>query len=218
MTTRKIKFSEGEYYHVYNRGVDKREIFTDSSDYGKFIQSLYCANSTEPINVNRLPGQGFPLIKKGEPLIDIGAWCLMPNHFHLLVREKTEGGLSKFLSKLQTSYSMYFNTKQKRSGSLFQGMFKAEHITDDNYLKYIYSYIHLNPVKLIQSDWKESGIGDLEKAKQFLKNYEHSSYLDYLGSGRRENMILNTKVFPEYFESVENFENNLLDWLKYRTE
>jgi len=211
MTTRKIKFSEGEYYHIYNRGVDKRSIFNDSNDYNKFIESLYCANSTEPIGKNK----GFPMIIKGETLTYIGAWCLMPNHFHLLVKEKSEGGLSKFLSKLQTSYSMYFNSKYKRNGSLFQGMFKAEHLDEDGYLKYIYSYIHLNPVKLIQSDWKEKGLDDIEKTKEFLNNYKYSSHCDYLNLNRRETKILNKKVFPEYFESVDIFTDEIFSWLKF---
>lgn len=212
---RKIKFSEGEYYHIYNRGVEKREIFMEKSDYSRFILLLYYANLFKPVNIRSVINQGFPSVNREETLVDIGIWCLMPNHFHLLIKEKSDGGLSKFLSKLQTGYSMYFNKKNDRSGALFQGSFKAEHIDSDEYLKYIYSYIHLNPVKLIQSDWKERGISDIEKTKEFLNNYKYSSYPDYLNLNRRENKILNKEAFPEYFDSADIFKEEISDWLNF---
>ncbi len=212
---RKIKFSKGEYYHIYNRGVEKREIFTSESDYNRFVYLLYYANLFEPVNMRSMINQGFPSVNRGETLVDIGGWCLMPNHFHLLVKEKSNGGLSKFLSKLQTGYSMYFNKKNERTGALFQGSFKAEHLNTDEYLKYIYSYIHLNPIKLIQSDWKEKGINDIEKAKEFLLNYKYSSYLDYLNYNREENKIIKKESFPEYFESADVFEKEIFNWLNF---
>ena len=212
---RKIKFSEGEYYHIYNRGIDKREIFMNKYDYERFIQLLYYANMFEPVHIQRLPNQSFPLMRQGLTLTDIGVWCLMPNHFHLLIKVKSDGSLSKFLAKLQTGYSMYFNKKNERSGSLFQGTFKAEHVDKDEYLKYLYSYIHLNPIKLVQSDWKERGIEDIEKAKLFLDKYEYSSYLDFLEIDRNQKTILNKEVFPEYFNNAEDFQNNIFDWLKF---
>ncbi|MFH1455123.1 MAG: transposase [bacterium] len=212
---RKIKFSEGEYYHIYNRGVDKREIFVDGQCCDRFVLLLYYANMAEPVHIQRLFGQGLPLKRQGESLTGIGAWCLMPNHFHLLVRAKTDGGLSKFLAKLQTGYSMYFNKRNERSGSLFQGVFKAEHVDKDEYLKYLYSYIHLNPVKLIKSDWRESGIGDINKTKKFLNSYKYSSYPDYFLTNRRESVILNKEIFPEYFDNIENFQKNIFGWLEF---
>src|ERR1035437_5820704 len=218
---RKIKFSEGEYYHIYNRGVDKRDIFMDKYDYDRFLLLLEICNSNLPIDVREMKknitSEGQTFGENSQTLINIGVWCLMPNHFHLLVSEKVEGGISLFFQKLLTAYSMYFNKKYNRKGSLFGSRFQAEHANTDNYLKYLYSYIHLNPVKLIQSDWKEKGIEDLEKAKDFLKNYEYSSYLDYSDYNRKENKILNKEVFPEYFESHEDFNNKLLDWLNFDT-
>ncbi|MBA4318432.1 MAG: hypothetical protein C0412_08530 [Flavobacterium sp.] len=219
--SRKIKFAPGEYYHIYNRGVDKRDIFMDKHDYERFLLLLNVCNSKLPIDVRRIDQDelcgGFASADdQSDKLVDIGVYCLMPNHFHILFREKNDNGISKFVQKLLTAYTMYFNNKYKRSGSLFQGVFQAKHANRDNYLKYLYSYIHLNPVKLIQSDWKEKGIKDIEKTKEFLKNYEYSSYLDYLGYGEGENKIVNKKAFPEYFESKENFKNNLFDWLKFR--
>ena len=212
---RKIKFSEGEYYHIYNRGVDKRDIYMDKYDYERFVLLLFYANMSNPVHIQRLYGQGLPLTRQGETLTDIGVWCLMPNHFHLLLREKSEGGLSKFLSKLQTGYSMYFNKKHERSGALFQGSFKAEHVDKDEYLKYLYSYIHLNPIKLIQPDWKNRGIEDAEKAKAYLRDYKYSSYLDYLEENRNQKVILNNKNFPEYFLNAKDFQKDVFDWIEF---
>ena len=87
-------------------------------------------------------------LPRKETLVDIGAYCLMPNHFHLLIRETAEGNISRFMLKLQTGYPMYFNKKYQRTGALFEGKFKAKHITNDNHLKYLFAYLHLNPVKI----------------------------------------------------------------------
>lgn len=215
---RKIKFSEGEYYHIYNRGVEKRNIFLDDYDYNRFVFLLFCSNDIKPFSyrdLKELKPRGLPSGKIKNNLVNIGAFCLMPNHFHLLIKETVEGGISKFMLKLSTAYTMYFNKKYERSGALFQGTFKAEHVDFDEYLKYLFSYIHLNPIKLIQSDWKDRGIEDIIKAKKYLNDYKYSSFIDYIGVKREENNILNKEAFPEYFESREDFENNIFDWLDY---
>lgn len=214
---RKIKFSEGEYYHIYNRGVDKRDIFMDKADHDRFLLLLSICNSTEPVNIGRMKDRQGPTLAK-QRIVSIGAWCMMPNHFHLLVKEEIEGGISMFLHRLSTGYSMYFNKRYVRTGSLFGSRFQAKHADSDEYLKYLYSYIHLNPVKLIQPDWKEIGIENIEEAREFLNNYNYSSYKDYSGNSRVENEIINAKVFPEYFESPESFHNNIFDWLSFNPE
>ncbi|SRR3989339_569619 len=220
---RPFNFAPGEYYHIYNRGVDKREVFLDSLDYDRFILGLVNANNKEVFyirDVKKKLGSKYKGLETcldlcDDTLVDIGVWCLMPNHFHLLVKEKEEGGLVKFLHKLETGYTMYFNKKNERSGSLFEATFKAEHVSQDNHLKYLYSYIHLNPVKLIQLDWKEKGIKNLKKTLSFMSNFYRSSYLDYLGIDRIEKGIINPKVFPEYFLEEGSFEGEILEWLKY---
>jgi putative transposase len=224
---RKIKFSEGEYYHIYNRGVEKREIFMNRSDYDRFVLAMFLSNSKMPVEIrNTLRNiggleelcQGGTLAEEfvsNQTLVDIGAWCLMPNHFHILVREKSEGGITIFLKKLSTAYSMYFNKKYDRVGALLQGTFKAEHANHDNHLKYLYSYIHLNPVKLKNPNWKNISLKDVDKTRKYLANYKYSSYLDYLGDDRPENNILNMEVFPEYFESKKDFDGEMIDWLSF---
>lgn len=214
-------FIIGEYYHVYNRGVDKRIVFNNDYDYERFKLLLYVANSDKSIQPAQLMRDGkefYDLWKmdRGEPLVSIGAWCLMPNHFHLLVREIKEGGISEFMQKLGTAYTMFFNSINKRTGSLFQGTYKAQLITGDQYLKYLYSYIHMNPLKLKDLKWKERVI--LKELSvnfiKFLENFPHSSFSDYLGSKRTEQTILSKNDFPKYFEKM-NHVNDIKEWITY---
>jgi len=152
MALRKQSLEIGEFYHLYNRGTDKRVIFLDNQDYHRFLFLMYICNTLKSIELRNI-GENFD---RGETIIDIGAYCLMPNHFHILVHEKEEGGISKYMLKLMTSYSMYFNKKYKRTGKLYEGVFKSTHAGSDRYLKYLYSYIHLNPAKLIDKNWKNN--------------------------------------------------------------
>ena len=121
------------------------------------------------------------------------------------------------MNKILTSYSSYFNKKYRRTGRLFEGTFKAQHVDTDEYLKYLFAYIHLNPVKLIDPHWKENGILDREGAEKYLLRYKYSSYLDYLGQNRIENALLDKESFPEYFEEQGSFELFVQDWLTYRS-
>lgn len=150
---------------------------------------------------------------RGEALVDVGAFCLMPNHFHLLVREGEEGNISLFMKKLSTAYVMYFNKKYDRTGSLFEGRFKSEHASDDRYLKYLFAYIHLNPVKLIDSKWKTDGIRNRATAYKFIHNYEYSSYPSLVGDGGKWGKIINYRSFPNYFSHPTKYKREIFDWL-----
>jgi putative transposase len=221
--TRNITFSIDEFYHVYSRGVEKRIIFLDLFDYSRFILSLYLCNSTQKVDIGDLFRQGLTLseifeVDREETLVDIGAWVLMPNHFHVLVKEKEVGGLALFMQKLLTSYSMYFNHKYKRTGALLSGTFKAKHLDCDQYLKYQFTYIHLNPISIIDKGWKNKLIEDKSKAKVFLNRYEYSSYLDYCGVNRLEAKILNKEAFPEYFENVTDFSSMIDEWFNFDSD
>ena len=211
-------FVPGEYYHVYNRGVEKRLIFITSSDKNRFLSLLYLCNSKIPIHRSDYADKSlFDLfnIVREETLVDIGAYCLMPNHFHLLIHEHTEGGISIFMQKIATAYTMYFNKLNERSGALFQGNFKAEHLNTDNYLKYIFAYIHLNPIGIIDKNWKEHKLIDKKAAINYLNSYQYSSYLDYANGSPRhaEGKIINKMTFPEYFLTPKDFHVHLGDWL-----
>ena len=221
--SRDIKFFvDGEYYHIYNRGVEKRKIFLSKRDYKRFLILFYLCNSTEPVHILMQDRQGLTLTnmlktKRKNTLVDICVYCVMPNHFHLIIKEKAgvdgKSGISKFMQKLLTAYTMYFNIKNERTGSLFQGTFKAKHIDRNEYFQYLISYIHLNPIKLFEPTWKETGITDKKAAEIFLRKYQYSSYLDYCGEERPENILLNKNVLPEYYESVNDFKAMTDIWL-----
>jgi len=158
----------------------------------------------------------FYHIERKESLVSIASYCLMPNHFHLLIRETVEGGVSKFMQKLKTAYTMYFNEKYGRRGTLFESSYKAKHITDDVYLKYVISYIHLNPVKLIQPSWKKDGITDTKKTLAYLNNYHASSYIDYAVNNREETNILDKESVLRNFDGTPNFKMFVKFWLSYK--
>ncbi len=216
---RRVSFSPGEYYHIYTRGVEKRKIFLNKKDYDRFLALLYIMN--QPGN---FVFRDFLRTKKladifdesqESPIVSIVAYCLMPNHFHLILQEHEEGGITKFMSKVLTSYSMYFNLKYERSGSLFMHPFRSKHIDNQSYYLYIYSYIHLNPVSLIQSDWKEVGVKNRKKVEEFLDNYPYSSYLDFQKEGRRESKILDFSKVPNYLKEKENLADYIESFNKF---
>lgn len=134
------EYAVDQFYHVYNRGVEKREIFLDEQDYIVFLGLLkkYLTGES-PNNKNR---HAFKSLSKDVQLL---AYCLMPNHFHLLLYQSSENGITQLLRRISTGYVMYFNERYKRVGPLFQGTYKASHINSDVYLHHISRYIHLNP-------------------------------------------------------------------------
>ena len=215
---RKLQFSIGEFYHIYSRGVDKRDIFLDHGDHARFMKLLFLCNGTEPIVFRLVQNQPLDKIERGTKLASVGAYCLMPNHFHLLVRETVEGGIAKYLGKLLTGYSMYFNKKHERVGTLFSSRFHASHADSDEYLRYLFSYIHLNPAKLIKPDWREQGFSDTDRPLviKHLSAYPYFSYQDYANDGQNNRgEILNRVDFPEYFQSAHDFSDFINDWLAY---
>lgn len=213
--SRNIVFAPGEFYHIYNRGTDKRDIFLNRYDYHRFQCLLYVSNGSSPVDLKL---QGRTLyevdIDRGELLVDVCGYVLMPNHFHLLVKARSDHSISNFMRKLSTAYTMYFNAKEERTGALFQGKFKAKHVNDDVYLQYLLSYIHLNPVKLVDSQWKETGIVNRPEAELFLDKYEYSSFLDYTGNTRVESVILNKEAFPGHFAEGYEFKEAVNFWLQ----
>lgn len=208
--------SEGEYYHLYNRGVEKRDIFLTQEDRNRFKRLLYVANGTEPFVFRDIERKELKEIDRGEQLVAIAAWVLMPNHFHILVKEVVEGGTAAFMKKLCTGYSSYFNKRHSRVGPLLQGRYKSQHVESDVHLKYLFAYIHLNPIKLIDPSWKERGIKDLAEAGRFISTYEYSSYLSHMDVSREENILLAKNEFPEYFSNKKDFEDFHTEWLSFR--
>lgn len=217
---RKVQFATGDYYHVYNRGVDKRKIFLGRQHYYRFILGLYEFNNQKAtVNFNwRFNYQSPTSIveKRRSLLVDIICFSLMPNHFHLILRQLTEGGISKFMQKLGTGYAKYFNRIYQRTGTLFEGRFKAILIEKDEYFVHLSRYIHLNCVGLIEPAWKEKGIKNWKSAKKFLNQYKWSSYLDYAG---RHNfpLLVNKEFLLNYFGSEENYRKFTNSWVRNDT-
>ena len=177
------------------------------------MKLLFVSNGTRSFVYRDIQNRPLSEIDTGPRLVVIGAYCLMPNHFHFLVREIVDGGISKFMGKLLTSYSSYFNKRHGRTGRLFEGTFKAEHVFYDGYLKYLFSYIHLNPIKLIQKDWKEKGIRNKSAAVKYLNNYQYSSYIEYSTGSVDGSLILSKNAFPEYFTDIADMETEVVEWL-----
>ena len=218
---RKDAFVTGEYYHVYNRGIDKRVIFKSNRDYERFMMLLYLANSQDSFRLDNILNKEKKrfaevlVLEKNEPLVSIGAWCLMTNHFHLLIRQEVDGGITKFMRKLGVGYSMFFNIKYQRTGALFGGLFKSKLIgVDDNYMRQLFGYIHVNPLEIEFPEWKDKINKSSANMKKFLESYRYSSYLDYLKKDRVEKNIMKPENFPDYFEGSQFFKDFVEDYFR----
>ena len=212
---RRMEFKEKEFYHLYNRGVDKRITFSGQIDYDRFEAYLYILNDSEnPRAANFFNGRRNRELfhsARSEQLVAIGAYCLMPNHFHILATPLVEDGIPKFMQKLQTAYTMYFNDKYVRDGSLFQGTYKATHADRDEYLKYLYAYIHLNPAKLFNENWKTKEAHELRYLASSALDYRYSSAGEYL-SGKH--VITSPSYFPKYFSRTRDLDAYIQYWEK----
>jgi len=174
---RTTNLENGSVYHIYNRGVEKRNIFLDNSYYHKFLNNLWDLNDNHPTPDNRIHRDRDSV--KREKLVEIYAYVLMPNHYHLVIRQLVDGGIEKFMRKLGVSYSMYFNIREKRVGPLFQGRFKAKLVEDDVQLLQLIKYIHLNPLKIYKPNYLEHGTVDKKEAFDYVEKYPWSSYGHY---------------------------------------
>lgn len=176
-------FAIEEWYHCYNRGVDKRAIFENEHDANRFLMLLYLSNSTEPVSLYNTSKPDFRRVlqqERGEPLVAIGAYCLMPNHYHLLIKETAEGGITAFMRKIGTAYTMYFNAKYERVGHLFSGQFRSRHVLDDRYFQKVLEYIHCNPAELYESGWKSGKLRNTKMLEKKLIEYPYSSLRSYV--------------------------------------
>lgn len=212
MGYRKQPFALDEYYHLYSRGVEKRVIFLDEEDHNHFLFLMHACNTQRNFKVRDLNDN----FDKGEPIVSIGAYCLMPNHFHILTRERIKGGISTYMRKLLTGYAMYFNKKYERTGRLFESTFKSSYAGTDRYLKYLYAYIHLNPAKLIDKSWKEKRRKPISDLLQFSSEYRYSSLCLYLGQTQKiAGDIIDPANFPPYFKRANDHKAELFSWLSY---
>jgi len=182
-------YIENSYYHVYNRGVEKRDIFLDQQDYHVFLNLLKIYLSPQKEATDEMsaifPNKRIRIRKTFNGNVSIHSFCLMPNHFHILLYQNSSSGITEFMRSVCTSYSMYFNKKYKRVGSLFQGIYKAVIVLEDEYLLHLSRYIHRNPLKL-------TGFNPVN-----LGEYPYSSFATYLNPLQRS--WINTQFIYGYF-------------------
>ena len=214
-------FAPGEWYHCYGRGVDKRKVFLDYKDYERFILSLHVGNGPLGVHISNISkNKNFKELLgikfQDKNLVEIGGFCLMPNHFHFLLKEIVEGGISLFMQKVLTAYTMYFNKKYERIGALFSNSFNSKHISDDRYFKKVLSYIHLNPVELEEREWKV-GKGDINTIERRLTNYKFSSLSFYTKNDNPANALIADSVW-EMFEDFPTTREMLEDAQAYYQE
>ncbi len=212
--------------HALSRGVDKREIFLDDQDRFRFVHDLFEFNDQERVNNNfRAFGGKHPRLNdiasrsigdKGRPrklLVDIHAFCLMGNHYHLLLSSRVESGIPAFMKKLNMGYAKYFNTRYKRVGTLFQSRYKSVPVTSDPHLLHIPCYIHFNPLDFAAPGWRNREIANYREVLRFLEGYRWSSHLDYLGKGNFPS-VTNRRLLTELLGEPKEYKKSLSRWLR----
>ncbi len=212
-----------EIYHVLNRGVDKRKIFLEEKDYLRFIHDLFEFNNQEAaLNIGHFFKNQYIDLRsqyindkkrKRKLLVKVLAFCLMPNHYHLILTPIVEGGIVTFMRKLNIGYAKYFNQKYERVGTLFQGRYKAIHIETDSHFIHLPCYIHLNPLDLKFPEWRNGIINDYKEAMKFLENYRWSSFPDYIGK-KNFPSVTQREFLLDFFEGSENYKKEMVKFLK----
>lgn len=213
-----------EFYHTYNRGVEKRKLFLENSDYLRGVHDLYEFNNAKATvnscrSIVRFRKSNI-LEKLGEPmekLVDIGVWSLMPNHYHLFSSPIKDNGLSAFHRKFGVGFANFFNTKYERSGALFQGRYKKVQVDNDTQALQLICYIHSNPLDLWKPNWKEKGLTNLEiqNALKFLENdYRWSSHLDWWGIKNFPSLI-DADFVSRFFKNPKEYREFFANWLGY---
>lgn len=199
----------GEYYHIYNRGVAKQPIFHTKKDFERFLLCLsFYRFDNLPCKLSRLlqiPQSERELIlqelaDKNDQLVETIVYCLMPNHFHLLMKQVKDGGISKFIRHITDSYTRYTNIKQERVGPIFQGPFKSVHITNGEQLLHLSRYIHLNPL-----------VSFIVREENFL-SYPWSSLQSFL---KNQQTLISPEIILENFKSPEDYIKFIMDQVNY---
>ena len=206
-------------YHTLNRGVEKREIFLDKQDYLRFVHNLYEFNDEERVQNSIKIFRTDPKLtdtaarKKRKTIVDVLAFCLMPNHYHLMLSPRVKNGIPKFMAKINIGYAKYFNQKYEREGALFQGRYKKILITDNTHFLHLPFYIHFNPLDLKYPEWRENNISSPQKTLEFLEYYKWSSHLEYLGA-KNYGSVLNKKILDEIFDGSAGYKKLVETYLK----
>lgn len=228
MALKRPQIVNGEIYHIVIRAVNEVKLFKNKFDCLRMIHNLFEFNDENPApskyrvqqtRKSNVTSYGLITKKKKIMLVEILAFCLMPNHAHLLVKQIREGGITKFMKKLGIGYALYYNKKHKRKGHVFQGRYQIVHIRNNEQLKTVFVYVHTNPVSLIVPHWKEKGIKteNLEKIIKFLENYKWSSYSDYL---KKKNFpsLTSREFLTEVMGGPKSCPEFVNGWLEFKKE
>jgi len=199
---------------VFNRGVEKRIIFSDEYDYQRFLILMFLTNDVAAVDTkNTFRNAALPEILNQErnPIVKIQAFSLLPNHYHLLLSPVVEGGVALFMQKLATGYTMYFNTKHDRAGALFQGKYKIKHAAEDLYLKYLFEYIHLN---IVRERFDVSTALNAEQLLTEAEDYLWSSLSVYKGATKQilGRSVVDLQLFQDLFSDYGAHKKLLRGW------
>jgi len=218
---RKEIFTPGEYYHVYSRVILNITEFKNYENAQKLHQAFLLANSTESSTAFRYLrnyenaglGRAIEIAWRGEKLVDVVAYVIMPNHYHLLVKELRENGISDFFHKCNTAIAKYINIKEERKGPLFESNFKAKHIDSNQYLLHLSLYIHLNPLDFIDSkNWRNGNLKNWNSKKKELLEYPWSSLKNYLYKDYEDWILSGTEIILDQFKDKKDYEKFLREW------
>ncbi|MDP3883043.1 MAG: transposase [Candidatus Staskawiczbacteria bacterium] len=237
MPRREQDLSNGEIYHVVIRALDDNLIFKDVNDYYRGIFSIYEFNNANSVTIqarrkartafkNSLASADRPRgsisaelveIDKRDKLVEVSAFCFMPNHIHLLLRQSKDGGISKFMQKLGGGYARYFNDRYQRKGHVFMDAFKSVHIKDNNQFMVVVPYIFTNPTALIEQGWKEKGIRkhSVKEVIKFLEGYKWSSYQDCIGI-KNFASVTERDFLLETMGSERDLRVAVKNWIEYK--
>ncbi len=226
------RITEGGIYHVLSRGVDKRRIFLCKGDYLRFIHDLFEFNDeNSALNIGRYftqysYSQLIDVRRQSigrndrratrEPrkcLVEVLAFCLMPNHYHFLLRAKSDTSIAEFMKKINGGYAKYFNLKYERTGTLFSSRYKSVPVTNESHFIHLPYYIHMNPLDLITPEWRKRELTDYRQALRFLENYRWSSYLDYIGK-KNFPSVTQRDFLSEFFGGPKEYRKSTRQWLK----
>ncbi len=219
---RNLEFTNEEYYHVYNRGVNGHTIFETPNDFQRFYNSMFLFNNK---NYKLRAGKSIlydlhtidqpkNILNYDEKFVEIIAYILLPNHFHFFLKQKADAGVSKFIHKISRSNSRYYNSKYNRTGPLLDGRFKAKHIDNEAHYEHLLRYIHLNTLDLTDLDWRNGAVKNWGKALDFMKKYPWSSHNYYLGE-RQTLPIICLTAKQKLFDSKEEYEDYIKQWMSW---
>jgi len=231
MPNRRERIINNEIYHIVHKRGGDGLMFKDIDDYYRGIFSIYEFNTSKPViirerrkarnKIKKIKGRTFDFDSRVEPLVEVLAFCLMPNHIHLVLRQLKDGGISKFMAKFGTGYSTYFYEKYKLRGKgyFFQGRFKSIHIENNEQFRIVFVYVHTNPIAILKSGWKEKGISNSDKVIKFLENYKWSSYADFIGGKNFPSLIATSKEdILNIMGGQDGCKEFIRNWVEYKGE